>query len=560
MLEDLFQSFSGLATMWRHVTVLQQYYPLTGTTFWLDYQLWGFWTPAYHIENVLLHLLNALLFWRLLRRLAVPGAGLAAAVFALHPLMTESAGWITERKNVLSLGFYLGAFLSYGRFTGFWSRPSERAPDQPFPEDRHWGAYVAALLLFTAADLAKATAFSLPAVLLLAAWWKQGRLRWRADVLPALPFFLVSIGLGTVVFWLERNTLGASGPEWGFSWGERCLIAGRAVWFYVGKLMWPLDLCFVYPRWHLDSGSLAQWLFPLAALVAVVALWLLQRRIGRGPLAAALYFGGTLFPVIGFMNAFFMRYSFVCDHWSYLSSLAPIALGAALATQGARRLRVTRPGSVLATVTLALLATLTWRQSAMYRDNERLFRTTLARNPAADMAHNNLGLLLFRTGEVDEALMHFRKAVELRPDSAHAHNNLANALRLTGSAREAIAHYELSLKLEPANARTWNNLATLLACSWDASVRDGKRAVEAAQRASQLAGGSDPFTLGTLAAALAEAGRFQEAVETTQRAIELASQHSNPQLASALGSQLDLYRAGQAFHEAPPVQGAQKPH
>ena len=274
---------------------------------------------------------------------------------------------------------------------------------------------------------------------------------------------------------------------------------------------------------------------------------------------AALYFGGTLFPVSGFMNAYFMRYSFVCDHWSYLSSLAPIALGAALATQGARRLGIARPGCALAAVTLALFAMLTRWQSAMYRDSETLFRTTLSCNPAADMAHNNLGLLLFRTGQVDEALTHFRKAVELRPDSAHAHNNLANSLRLTGSVREAIAQYELSLKLEPANARTWNNLATLLACSWDASVRNGKRAVESAQRASQLAGGSDPFTLGTLAAAFAEAGRFQEAVDTTQRAIELASQHSNPQLASALSSQLDLYRAGLPFHEPPPVPAAQQP-
>ncbi len=290
--------------------------------------------------------------------------------------------------------------------------------------------------------------------------------------------------------------------------------------------MWPADLCFVYPRWRLDSSLLAQWLFPLAALAVLVALWLLRKRIGRGPLVAALYFGGTLFPVIGFMNPFFMRYSFVCDHWSYLSSLAPIALCAALAVQGARWLGVTRLGGVLAAVTLALLASLTCRQSAMYRDNETLFRATLARNPSADMAHNNLGLALFRAGEVEEALVHFRKAVELRPDSAHAHNNLANALHMTGLVRDAITHYELSLKLEPANARTWNNLATLLSCSWDASVRDGKRAVECAQRACQLTGGSNPLTLGTLAAAYAEAGRFQEAVDTAQRAFELASKYS----------------------------------
>jgi protein O-mannosyl-transferase len=511
----------------------------------------------------------------LLRRLAVPGSGLAAAVFALHPLMAESVAWITERKNVLSLAFYLGALLGYGRFTGFWNRASESGqnevpPEPPHPgplptrwgEGRsvplgrqHWGAYVTALLLFLAADLAKATAFSLPAVLLLLAWWKQGRLRWRADVLPTLPFFLVSLSLGAVTAWLERNKLGATGPDWTFSVGERCLIAGRAVWFYLGKLLWPVDLCFVYPRWRLDAGSVAQWLFPVTALGLLAVLWLLRKRIGRGPLVAALFFGGTLFPVIGFMNPFFMRYSFVCDHWSYLSSLAPIAVGAAMAVQGARWAGITRLGSVLAAATLALLASLTCRQSAMYKDDATLFRATVARNPDADMAHNNLGLALFRAGDMEEAMAHLQKAVELRPDSAHAQNNLANALHVIGSVREAVAHYELSLKLEPGNARTWNNLATLLACSWDASARDGKRAIECALRACQLTGGSNPFTLGTLAAAYAEAGRFQEAVDTAERAFELASQHPESRLADALSSQLELYRAGKPFHESAPTPG-----
>lgn len=165
-----------------------------------------------------------------------------------------------------------------------------------------------------------------------------------------------------------------------------------------------------------------------------------------------------------------------------------------MAVQGARWAGITRLGSALAAATLALLASLTCRQSAMYKDDATLFRATVARNPDADMAHNNLGLALFRAGDMEEAMAHLQKAVELRPDSAHAQNNLANALHVIGSVREAVAHYELSLKLEPGNARTWNNLATLLACSWDASARDGKRAIECALRACQLTGGSNPFT------------------------------------------------------------------
>ena len=118
-----------------------------------------------------------------------------------------------------------------------------------------------------------------------------------------------------------KNHVGAKGPEWVISFPERCLIAGRALWFYTGKLFWPANLCFVYPRWQLNAGSWWQWLYPVTAVGTLFTLWLARARIGRGPLAAALFFVGTLFPVLGFMNAYFMRYSFVCDHWVYLSSL-----------------------------------------------------------------------------------------------------------------------------------------------------------------------------------------------------------------------------------------------
>src|ERR1035437_5173092 len=172
-ISGLLRDASGLWTMWSTPGALQQYYPLTGTTFWLDYHLWGFWTLPYHVENVLLHACAALLFWRVLLRLQVPGARLAAAIFALHPVLVESAGWITERKNVLSLVLYLGALLAYGRFACFWTTDNGTASPGTTSSSRHWGAFALALLLFVAADLSKATAFSLPAVLLLVCWWKQ---------------------------------------------------------------------------------------------------------------------------------------------------------------------------------------------------------------------------------------------------------------------------------------------------------------------------------------------------------------------------------------------------
>jgi tetratricopeptide (TPR) repeat protein len=365
-----------------------------------------------------------------------------------------------------------------------------------------------------------------------------------------LPFFGLSIGLGLVIYWLERNHVGARGPDWALSFPERVLIAGRALWFYIGKLLSPAGLCFIYPRWELNVHSARQWLFPLSAIAVAGCLWLFRHRIGRGPLTATLFYAGTLFPVLGFMNGYFMKYSFVCDHWSYLSTLGPIALGAALVTGLARRLKSKLMLPVFAIFLLPSLALLTHRQSGIFRDSETLYRVTLARNANADLAHNNLGLLLFQAGQLDEAIAHFEAAVRIRPSSAHAHNNLANALRSAGREREAVAHYEASLRTEPNNVSTLNNLALLLASSWDASLRDGRRALELAQRANQLTGGRSALTLCALGAAYAESGRFADAIAAAKRARQFVN--PNTPLAPLLEQQIMLYQSGSPFHEPPP--------
>ncbi len=547
---------AGLWQIWGQLTLLQQYYPLTATSFWLDYQLWGFWTAPYHVENVLLHLGAALLFWRLLRRLEVPGAGVAASIFALHPLSVESVAWITERKNVLSLVLFLAALHSYGRFTGFWKPPATTADTAAHHNRR---AFAWALVLFLLAYLAKATVFAFPAVVLLIAWWKQGRIRWRQDLLPLMPFFMVSFGLGLVTTWLERNHLGAQGPEWNFSLAERCLIAGRALWFYVGKLLWPFDLCFVYPRWEVNAGAFVQWLYPLTAAGVLVGLWRLRRRIGRGPVAAALYFTGSLMPLLGFLNCYFTRYSFVSDHWCYLPSLGLIALGVALVARSVSPgppVLVLRSGAV---VLLAGLSVLTSRECWKFTDSKTLYGTTLARNPQADWGHNNLGLLLLREGRVDEAIAHFEQAIQIRPGSAAAHNNLASALRVQGSYNEAVAQYEVAVQLEPDNANAVNNLAMLMASAAEPSVRNSRRALELAQRANQLTQKRNPLVLGTLAAAYAENGDFAQAVSFGRQAVSLAAQHPNPGLARVLQLELNCYEAGVPFRDAPPVAGPKQP-
>jgi hypothetical protein len=349
---------NGLKHIWFDTEATPQYYPLVHTTFWLEYHAWKLDPAGYHIVNVVLHALGAILFWRVLKLLALPGAWLAAALFALHPVNVESVAWITERKNVLSLVFFCAAAWAYLRFT---------AESQSQNRRRAW--WCAALLLFVCALLNKTVACSLPPVLLLERWWKKNRLE-TGDVLPLVPFFIIGLGMGLHTAWLEKHHVGASGAEWSFSLAERCLIAGRALWFYAGKLVWPAPLTFIYPRWQLDAGVWWQWLFPAAALAVVTALWLARKRIGRGPLAAFLFFAITLFPALGFVDVYPFRYSFVADHFQYLACLGPLALAAAGIELGLARMtkQTAVPRTIIIVALLASLGTLTWHQCGMYAD------------------------------------------------------------------------------------------------------------------------------------------------------------------------------------------------
>jgi Flp pilus assembly protein TadD len=517
---------SGLRSIWFQPTALQQYYPLSGTTFWLDYQLWKFWTTPYHVENVLWHALAALLFWRLLLRLRVPGAWLAGAIFALHPVMVESVAWITERKNVLSLVLYLGAWLAYLRYaqgvtgdkcqvTG--TEAAAAVPDSP-PATRHPPLfYGLAFVLFLCALLAKTTTFSLPAAILLIGWWQRGQIRWRADVLPTLPFFVLAIGLCAVTAWLEKNHVGAEGPHFALSFPQRCLIAGRAFWFYLGHLFWPANLCFVYPRWQPNPGSGWQWLQPATAIGALFTLWLARGRIGRGPVTALFFFVGTLFPVLGFMNAYGMRYSFVWDHWVYLSALGIIALVAALVVRVAESLRTPAVIYGFAAIVLPVLALLTWRQAGMYTDTETLWRTTLARNPDSWMAHSSLGTLLYDQGHIEEAMEHYRKAIQLDPNNCEDLNNLGLTLVARGQFDEAIKYYYQAIQFKPDYFDALSNLGVALVAQgrFDEAIENFRKAIRINPNFANA--------LDNLGIALAAEGRFDEAIENYRKAIRINS-------------------------------------
>ncbi|MGA2030947.1 MAG: tetratricopeptide repeat protein [Thermoguttaceae bacterium] len=495
------RSWHGLYRIWFDVGATVQYYPLACSAFWVEHKLWGDATLGYHLVNIVLHALSALMVALIVRRLAIPGAYLAAAIFALHPVHVESVAWITELKNTLSGFFYLGALLLYLRFH----------------QTRKASWYLGALGLFLLALLSKTATVMLPAVLPVIFWWQRGRLSWKRDLLPLTPFFLLSAAAGMVTVWVERQVVGAAGNEFNLSLVQRCLLAARAICFYLGKLCWPTDLLFVYPRWNVNRAAAWQYLYPAAALLLVAVLWRLRGR-WRGPLAGLLFFAGTLFPVLGFLNLFFFRYSFVADHFQYLASLGMIVLFAAAATLLLKRAAGWRRtlGQTACLALLAVLAVLSWRQSRMYADAETLYRATLERNPACWLAHSNLGLILRDRGQVKEAIAHFRRALEIEPDFPETWYNLGAALAGCGQVDEAIAHYQKALEIQPDHVLAHNNLGAALAgCGRvGEAIAHYRKALEI-QPDHALAHNN----LGT---ALAGCGQVGEAIAHYQKALEIA--------------------------------------
>jgi Flp pilus assembly protein TadD len=441
------RSIYGLWSIWFDPGATQQYYPLLHSAFWLEHKLWGDAVVGYHLLNILFHASASCLLLVILRRLKIPGASLAAAVFALHPVYVESVAWITEQKNTLSALFYFGAALAYLRFD----------------QERRSPLYAAALGLFVLGLLTKTVVATLPGALLVVFWWQRGRLSWRRDIVPLVPWFALGASAGLLTVWVERKLIGAEGAAFDLTLLQRCLLAGRVIWFYLVKIFWPANLLFIYPRWEIDPAVWWQYLFLLGASALFCALWLIRRR-ARGPLAGFLFFVGTLLPVLGFLNVYPFVFSFVADHFQYLASLGIIvAVSAAIAALLARLpARARWAGQALCFAVLAALAVMTWRQSRVYRDPGALYQTTLEKNPGCWMCRNNLGILLAHAGQLQAATAQYEQALRIRPDYTEAHNNLGNALLQAGLMSEAMGHYEQALRLNPNYHYAHNNLGRAL--------------------------------------------------------------------------------------------------
>ena len=576
-------------------------FPLSNVALWLEWLAFGKDAAGYRIVNAVLHALSCVLLWRLLARLRIPGAWLGAALFVVHPVAVGSVAWISEIKNTLSLPFYL---LSFGWFLDFEEHHGTGA------EGKARIRYALSLVAFGLALLAKTSTVMLPVVLLLCAWWRRGRIA-RGDVFKTMPHFALALAFGLMTVWFQtQQTLATFSlpPE---SFAAKLAGAGRAVWFYLGKALLPLNLSAIYPRWEIDPRHALVYV-PLGLLIVAAAVcWWWRRSWGRHGLFVLGCFTASLFPLLGFFDMYFLVFARVSDHFQYLALIVPLAGVAGLLGSVVGKNAFRTVGVML----IAALGMLAAQRTETYRTDEALWRDTLAKTPTAWNAHNNLGCILAEQNDLTGAMEHFTASLQLNPRNASAHCNLGKAQLLKNDFPEAEAHFRAALEIKPdhgetlkqygvalANQQRWpeavsllrrslrakpeaetrrqlapvlsslgrdaeavaelqlalvaepdsvvglKNLAWLLATSADEKVRDGRKSLLLAQRACELTEQKDGMTLAALAAAHAETGEFAEAVNTTLRAIEIAQSSADARMIQMYSQLLRPTRA-----TAPPL-------
>ncbi len=571
---------SGLGQLWRldwsGERQIPDYYPVTWTSFWLEWQFWGDKPAGYHVTNIALHAVSAVLVWWVLAELGLPWAWAwaAAAIFAVHPINVDSVAWIAERKNTLSMPFYLASILLFARF--------ERRGN--------WLLYGLSLGAFVLALLSKTSVVMLPVVLIGLIWWRRGKVGWR-DWLIVAPFVVLAAGASVVSILYQANAVIRGSPIRGA--GEnfffRLAVAGIAPWFYLLKLIVPYPMAAVYPRWVVDPKNILHFL-PGAALIGLLVLfWRFRRGWGRGPFAALAYFIAAMFPVLGFFDMYYQVYSFVANHWVYISMISIVALAMGGAALLCRHVHWIVPASVTAAVVCALGAGTRYRCET-YRSSETLWRYNIAKypdhflphynlgkamddegltgdaiaeyresirlNPRFDRPFVNIGRLLAKRGEAalaagkgddaeryfTEALIHFQQAVMLYPGSVTARMNLGAMLHLLGRSHEAVVQLRLALEIQEDSPGVHANLATILTKMGDirGAIRHTRRVVELQP--------DDMSQRLNLIRLLAKAGRVDECIHECLRLFEIDPNNSEVHYVLAMQLRLKNAKAAAIHH------------
>ncbi|MDB6058577.1 MAG: ogt, partial [Verrucomicrobiales bacterium] len=473
------------------------YFPVTYSSLWLEWRLWGMNPLGYHVTNILLHAASAVLLWRLFLRLRFPAAWLPALLFAVHPVNVESVAWIAERKNVLAMFFYV---LTAWAFV-------------IFAQTRNKRFYLLSIATFALSLLAKPAAVAWPIIAFALLWFvkrnetgkasetNSQKLSFADALKTTAPFFATAAVLSVVAVWFQ--TYRAIGPDLIHhnTVAHRIAMAGGAVWFYLWKALVPFPVMFVYPQWKIDTHSLVAFV-PVLALVAIAAvLWTFRKSWGKPLLFALGYFVLLLLPVLGLVDIYFQRFSYVADHWQYFALPAVLVVVAFALV----KLKVEK---IIGPVLVIALAAVSYGHTRTFHDSEILWTRTLEKNPDCWLALNNLAVLRYQAGKVqdavnlnnkslavhpdqpeahtalgiicldagklDDAESQLRAALQINPSYETAHFNLAGVYRARGLLAEAIAEYREAIRLTPGYAAAHNNLGCLLAVAGkpDEAIRE----------------------------------------------------------------------------------------
>ncbi len=489
---------------WLHTWVpgsYVNYWPITFEAYRLQYAVWRLNPIGFHVVNIVLHALSALFCGESSCICRRPAPCSRRPFSRLHPVNVESVAWITQLKNILSLLLTLVSMLFYlkhERYGGRWR-------------------YAASLGVFCLATLSKGMTLTLPVVLLACAWWQRGRIA-RRDVLRAAPFLLVGLLMAGMEIYLQHvSAAGAGVIVRCDDFFSRAAVAGCAVWFYVGKLIWPVHLLFVYPRWNINEYDWLSYLPGVLLAVILAAAWQRRKTWGRPLLMLTVCYVVLLMPALGFANIYFMRYSLVADHWQYAAMIVPCTFFAGATATLAGLGRWGRPAGCLICLGLsAVLAFLTFRQSQIYANLETLYTATIAGNPDCWLAHGNLGEYLASQGKPYSAIAEYRKALKINPDCLESRNNLGYALAGLGRFNEAVAEYRKAIKIKPDCTTAYRNLADALAkLGWpDDSIAAYREALKAVPDNMEIHN--------NLAGFLLEHGRIDEAIGEFQAELKIA--------------------------------------
>ncbi|MBN2020937.1 MAG: tetratricopeptide repeat protein [Sedimentisphaerales bacterium] len=601
---ELLSAPDGLRRIWFSTDVPSQYFPLVYTTLRFEHQLWGLNPIPYHVNNIALHVISALLVWLILRRLSMPAAFLSAAAFALHPINVESVAWITQRKNTLMLVFALLSILFYIEVV---LREQSRRKAVLF--------YLLSIFCYVLSLLSKTTACVVPLVLFLILWLKGISFNARR-ILEIVPYFVLGVAMGLLTMWWEHHRQGVALIDLGLTFLDKVLIATRGLWFYAGKILWPVNLSFSYPRWEINANDPAQYIWMFGCLLVAGVLWFFRKGVGRGVIAGIIFFVITLLPMLGFFQLYTFIYTWAADHYAYMATIGLIAIvmagGLKLTEKYAKAI-----GPIAAGVVLVLLGILTWGRAGLFARPELIWRDTLQKDPNSWLAHNNLGRICLVQGKLDEAIFHitrslelgkdapvshphdivaahfnlglvyreqkkyeeaieqFRQAAALAPNDAEAHYELGDLLEKQGRLEEAaeqfseaigidpnvamlhyrlgivlesqgnivkaVEQYQRALDIEPAYVDALNKLVGVCALRQDYELIMQAKAVEYGKRAVEATGRQNPVVLNLWAMAYASEHKYEDAIPIAQEAMEKASAAGANELADFIRSQIDDY-------------------